>query len=539
MFQMRINQLRRQLTQSTESLKEPSTKKFAKDLVKSGLETVPGNSHDMVSLLFEGLNKDNMLGQSYSRAIVQLSNDQPNDETYYKLSVLILFGKLVFVEVFDTPIAEISSDALSKPFNNDRFTAMQEQLRTIKKERNKPISTLDNIIKFLLEHAKSDFAKLQPIETWNGLLGYIFGVDIEDTSRGAKKIENINIKELLLMSQLKGPLVEEISAQYDGLLSYTMSLLTMITGTAFSDEFNQKLNGILETLGSSTKMILLQGRLKKVVERREDIEKEIRQIQESVQNKISVNQIDISLQTVMDLFNELLTPVSFDTEDKKLPLLAQNESYSKAFRNAQLFRYRDQLLESWGGYQSNTTELFNTLHDLNDFFASVIKNVNQITADLFKKGFQAAIPACDIDTCEKAGIHLKNISATSSTMKITISDEYYDTKQKLLRKVEESWNQLQQFLEERSSEESSMSMLEEDQKLFTELLNMLKGFVRDWAHMKVFDGYQEEVVFAARVLYTVNDFMNQVFNLLDPVLKTPLNSDNLLDFMPIFQVLAP
>ena len=68
MFQMRINQLRCQLTQSTESLKEPSTKKFAKDLVKSGLETVPGNSHDMVSLLFEGLNKDNMLGQSYSRA---------------------------------------------------------------------------------------------------------------------------------------------------------------------------------------------------------------------------------------------------------------------------------------------------------------------------------------------------------------------------------------------------------------------------------------------------------------------------------------
>ncbi len=36
-----------------------------------------------------------------------------------------------------------------------------------------------------------------------------------------------------------------------------------------------------------------------------------------------------------------------------------------------------------------------------------------------------------------------------------------------------------------------MSMLEEDQKLFTELLNMLKGFVRDSAHIKVFDGYQE------------------------------------------------
>ena len=96
-------------------------------------------------------------------------------------------------------------------------------------------------------------------------------------------------------------------------------------------------------------------------------------------------------------------------------------------------------------------------------------------------------------------------------MKITISDEYYDTKQKLLRKVEESWNQLQQFLEERSSEESSMSMLEEDQKLFTELLNMLKGFVRDWAHMKVFDGYQEEVVFAARVRYTVNDLHESGF----------------------------
>ncbi len=195
-------------------------------------------------------------------------------------------------------------------------------------------------------------------------------------------------------------------------------------------------------------MILLQGRLKKVVERRRRYRKrKYAKFRRSVQNKISVNQINISLQTVMDLFNELLTPVSFNTEDKKLPLLAQNESYSKAFRNAQLFRYRDQLLESWGGYQSNTTELFNTLHDLNDFFAWVIKNVNQITADLFKKGFQAAIPACDIDTCEKAGIHLKNISATSSTMKITISDECSDTKQKLLRKVEESWNQLQQFLE--------------------------------------------------------------------------------------------
>ncbi len=54
MFQMRINQLRRQLTQSTESLKEPSTKKFAKDLVKSGLETVPGNSHEYGQFAFRG-----------------------------------------------------------------------------------------------------------------------------------------------------------------------------------------------------------------------------------------------------------------------------------------------------------------------------------------------------------------------------------------------------------------------------------------------------------------------------------------------------
>jgi hypothetical protein len=184
-------------------------------------------------------------------------------------------------------------------------------------------------------------------------------------------------------------------------------------------------------------------------------------------------------------------------------------------------------------------ELHSTLHELWDFFDSIIKNVNQITADLFSKGFQATIPACDVEDCEKAGIHLKNITATSSTMKINISEEYYDTKLKLLRKYEEDWNQLRSLLENKSKEELSMTILESDQRVFTEILSLLEQLNQECSNRNVFDGYKEEVVLAARILYTIDSIINEILTLFQPLQQSPMNSDNLMDFMPILQELSP
>ena len=89
-------------------------------------------------------------------------------------------------------------------------------------------------------------------------------------------------------------------------------------------------------------------------------------------------------------------------------------------------------------YQRNCElrdEFYATLKDLDDFLGSVIKNANLITSDLFSQGFRASIPLHDIEKCEKAGLHLRNITATSSTQKVQLDEGSYDMKLKLLRRL--------------------------------------------------------------------------------------------------------
>ena len=122
-------------------------------------------------------------------------------------------------------------------------------------------------------------------------------VGVDDVDKGdIRQIEHINIKELLYVSELQGPLIQIIFDQYDGLLTYTMSLLTMISGTEYETSFKTRLNSILESLGTSTQIILLQQRLLKSIERKSTTEDRINQfknefIKKSLENTVEISEI--------------------------------------------------------------------------------------------------------------------------------------------------------------------------------------------------------------------------------------------------------
>jgi len=531
MLQMRINSLKKVLNQYAPTISDSKFKPIIEDVMNNLFD----HGADFFFPMQEKLSNIGILGQIFSRQMTQLFNDSPSIELFYKLQVLAQFGKIMIAQLSDMPFDQITQSNLPPNLDEKKFTLLQEQMRSIKKEKNKTITTIDGILKYILEHAFKEYPDIQNAKSWSTLLSYIYGVNVEDDTRGAKEIEHINIKELLLSYEFGGNLITEIYCKYDGLLTYTMSLLTMITGTSHSEEFSPKLNRILEALGSSTKITLFQGRIKKMIERRATILQEIKQIQIDLFKRCKFTNVELPNNTVKKFFDALILPQEFDLNPKNLPAITTFPEYASIFGYHQLQRQKEQINEVWAGAKMNLMEIHTALVDLNEFFASVIRNANDITADLFSKGFQAAIPLHDVNACETAGIHIKNITATSSTIKVVIPEEYFDTKLKLLRRFEAEWQLLSQILRQKCQEESMYSALDQTLKVFNDLFNLIQGQIADWQKRKNFDHYGEEVVLSARMLYTAYDYVHNLHLLLMTVQKMAFCSENLDNHLPFIQ----
>lgn len=499
-------------------------------LVKEDLE------QETFHLLYQHLNQINLLGQIYSRAISKMASDEISDEIYYKIQSLGIFMDLIIIAISEHPLEfplDISQKIELKP---EKFTNLQEQIRPIKKMRNNSLTTIEHILEYILKNSKEYYNDFSQFLSWEQLVSFVFGTDISDKTKGAKKIEHVNIKEQILSNNLQGPLIIEISQKYDGLIAYTMSLLTMVSTTDHSDEFNGRLNKILEKLGSSTQITLLQSRLLKTMKRRDTKDEDIKDLHQKIIEDCKTSSMNCEIDKIEKILSEFHFP-KLDLGLKHLAALKDIENFNEIFTSENFLSYFRKLKIIWQEYDDIFQELYATLEDLLDFFNSIIKTTNKITADLFSRGFQASIPLYDIETCERAGIHIKNIAATSSNLKTQVSDKSNDMKSKLLRKMEKEWKDLEKILEKKGMEEDTVTNIGIEDKVFTEFLKLFQKAFNIMNQNKVFSGYREEVYIASRIMYSIVNVLKNVMDLITPIKDLRFNTENMDVYKPIIYAL--
>jgi len=193
--------------------------------------------------------------------------------------------------------------------------------------------------------------------------------------------------------------------------------------------------------------------------------------------------------------------------------------------------------EVWAQYSEVYCEIIDGIADLNRYLSSVVNKTNLITADLFSEGFRSSIPRNDIDNCERAGIHIKNISSTSSTKKIDIDEEYYNTKAKLYRRYEEKLETVINNLANKSREELSIRSLPQDKKIFSILFGNLQKTVSMWKKKSVFSGYSEEVIMSSRIIKSLESLLLEIDEGLKPVKNTLYTANKVEEFESIRKVM--
>src|SRR6056297_3498529 len=187
MFSIRIKQLERRLS----------------DYDYGGAEA-PEELVSELKRLYNILDQVNVLGQIFSRNVSQLAVEEVSEEILKKIKILIHLGQLVLIKISDEtcgtsfPIDDYSNLKIDKK----EFKFIQNDLRSMKKNKNKSITNFERFIDYLISNVDNRYNKIKSISNFDGLLEHVFGVKLDDGSCEPNEIENINVKELLLMNQL-------------------------------------------------------------------------------------------------------------------------------------------------------------------------------------------------------------------------------------------------------------------------------------------------------------------------------------------------
>jgi hypothetical protein len=541
MLNMRINQLKRNVIPFISTISDPYTKEFAESVMNlafGDLQSGSTSTSALIVRLYDILSQIDILGQIFSRILSKIAAETASNTLFFQLNSLILFSSYIIPALSENPPGNAFDPAQEYRLSPQKFNALQEDIRSLKKSQNQKITSMEGLLQYMVENAEPKNPDFIAATNWTGLLSFIFGVDANDEAQGVKELEQINIKELLLSEEVAGPFIDEIFQKYDGLLVYSMSLLTMLSGTKYSNEFNEPLGKLLDSLGTSSQTVMLQSRLTKNFAHIKPFADEIMDIQNKMVKRVQDESIEVPLLQITTFFHQLNRLKAMDKKPLNTVPLKYLTGYESIFSTQALSMFEFHIQKTWNLYNEAFGDLINSLNDLNVFYESIIKRANVITADLFSKGFQAAIPLLDVEVCEKAGIHLKNITATSSTMKINIPDEYLDKKMKLLRLFDTAWKHLKEALTRKCVEEQAMVCVDSDLKLFSEICAAMDFIINEWNARAVFSGYGEEVVFAGRVLYSSLKIFENMLVAITPIEKIAVTKDNLNDFLPVIGELS-
>ena len=159
--------------------------------------------------------------------------------------------------------------------------------------------------------------------------------------------------------------------------------------------------------------------------------------------------------------------------------------------------------------EAHVSEIYDSLVDTLDFFRGLIRNINEITRDLFARGFQSHIPVNDIQACEDAEIAIKEITATYATLKVNIPDDIIHKKIITQREFEDLELKIRRILGTKVSEE--IHFVGESKRFFEPALNTLNTIVKKWYSSQLINGYRELVYFKVRVLQTALKYLKEIY----------------------------
>ncbi len=531
MFSIRSNQLKRFISSLASSTENEKVRLLSNQLLEHYF-----SAENKFGGIYENLKQINFLSQIYARMGSLLVTEDITDALIYKLYGMIKIGEIIIIKLSVEDLSLPIDYALPINISQANLEALKDEIKTFKKNENRKITNFEGVFKYIINEAPHLYNQLKTAKTFSNLLGIVFGVE-DQLKDKIRQIEHINIKELLFMSELTGELIHKIFNQYDGLLTYTMSLLTMLCKTEYESKFKSQLNSILEALSTSTQIILLQQRLLKSIELKKVNDDQQAQLKVEIINKSLELKMELGVETLEKIFNFLGQPYEIQLLGVNKVELAECGEMTTVFSNSGLILIKAQIIDLWDEKYEITHEFSGTLQKITAYFESIIRKTNTITADLFAKGFRAAIPLYDVEICEKAGIHLKDITATSSTQKINISDIYFDTKLKLYRLYESDWTELKRIIKQKTREEQAIQSLSERNRIFSQIYNGLEEMTVQWSVEAIFTGRSEEVVIASRILFIVIQLLQQMWNAIIPFKKDLLSNETLSEFQRTSEML--
>ncbi|MHA1730513.1 MAG: hypothetical protein ACTSU5_01140 [Promethearchaeota archaeon] len=393
-------------------------------------------------------------------------------------------------------------------FDPSKAKTLSEDIRSMKKNANQRVVSLAGILDVLTKRARERIRDLAGIGTdLDNLLELVYGVK-RDGNGGAEQFKATGPRELILEYGLRGELPERILAQFSGIVTYSMSILTMVSGSG-NPEFQvyvDQLNKLLGTLGEGTQATIFSQRLSRLLVRRSKLKDELEAAWAKLVETAAAQGIELG--SAGSELRRLAADPPFDAakgpgngiggEHGADVVPTFTSSLPSACRAPRLLPDTKKVEQLLLGIHQQNQELSLVLRDFGSFIGDLVDKVNRITAELFARGFKARLPVQDVEECEAAGIHLKNIVDSSETGRFQVDDYYFDQKIKMIRAYDDIVGKVLKSLETRVREEEVV--LHGEPGVLGGVLRRFREVSTRWQAEGVLDGASEEVLLTIRLL---------------------------------------
>ncbi len=533
MFGIRTKQLERHLLNYIDSLTNEEEKEFAKTLFGyCFVGLVPrkdGEKLSFIESLYHSTENNEELSRVLSRTISRLATEEPSEETLYKLFGLVVFNHYL--------LTEFGEGENHQKLDNKKLKSFQEQLKTGSKKENNKIKNLETMLHFFMEKASKNIQNLMQINSWEQLLFSIFGVHDLGTEKEPQDLNRDNLKALIMEIGWEGEIINDIFRKYQGLLTFSMSMLTALTGKTQEEEFKPKINNLLSQLGTSSQQMIFQKRLREQNKTRTRVLNELEEIITEVIQKGQNLQLELDENIVLEFAKSVTKFPEFNEEEISLSSPEKIEGYDTIFSAAQFNRLKKKFHNIWEVYQNLIQQIDKNVRKIRNYLNTLIRKANDITSILLAQRFKCTLPLHDVEQMEKAGIKIKDIARSKSSTQLAVPDEVLNKKSRNWRKFDNNWQILQEFLAQKVREEEVIKSIPDRLRIFNHMNQSMRNLISSWEDDRMFTGYNAESPIALATLQSINPLMEKMNQSIESMKKIPYNRNNIPKFMDTFEKL--
>jgi hypothetical protein len=200
-------------------------------------------------------------------------------------------------------------------------------------------------------------------------------------------------------------------------------------------------------------MTLLSQRLQQFLRRRAELREQVLDVRAKIAEFAESNGLDFS--KGLALVDKVLANHPFDEVVTCVDPITEDPRFAGMFRRIHSTTLESNCERNANLYLITEKEVSQALSEIVDFLDDLIRSVNEVTAALFARGFKAVLPINDIEECESAGIHLRNIAEVGASQKVeaSTSGAYFSEIVPLVRTYDDLRANLENVLTPRLKEE--------------------------------------------------------------------------------------